>query len=340
MFTTTTVKEYKPLTASNILELVSEEEIFRHYLGFDFNLKTCYISKLRQDDVSPSLNFYYNRSGSICYKDFGHSQGNCFTFVMNLYGITYKEALERVNFDMNLGLGVKQETNSREKISYPGFKKAFKSENALIQFNCIAFEKEDIDYWNSYGISLETLKIFNVFKAGKIWLNKRLFWVSNPENPIYVYYFPGSKKCKVYRPLAKPYTSASGKKISGKWMTNCDSFDLQGLEQLPKEGEILINTSSLKDVMLFYEMGFSAVAPQGEGHYIPKSIQEHLWTRFKRIITVYDNDTAGVNASIRINADMGSEYWNIPKNFYVKDPTDFYKKYGKEETYNLLKTIK
>ena len=36
---------------------------------------------------------------------------------------------------------------------------------------------------------------------------------------------------------------------------------------------------------------------------------------------------------------MGSEYWNIPKDAGVKDPTDFYHQYGKEETIKLLKTI-
>lgn len=330
-------QEYQKLSAENILSRISEEEIFRHYVGFDFNLKTCYISLLRENDVTPSLNFYYNRAGTLCYKDFGHSQGNCFSFVMNRFGISYKEALERINNDLNLGLGVIK-TNT-PPTRYYSFKKEFKKESSLLQFEVRKFTKADIDYWGSFGISVETLKLYKVYAVSKTWLNKKLFWLNSDSNPIYAYYFEGSKHCKIYRPFAKPYMDAQGKKITGKWMTNCDEFDIQGLEQLPESGDILINTKSMKDVMLFKEFGFNAVAPQGEGHYIPKSLQEHLWTRFKRIITVYDNDSAGVRASIRINEVMGSEYWNIPKKYEVKDPTDFYNKYGQAATKELLSTI-
>lgn len=338
MINTDNLTEYEPLNAHNILKKITAEEIFRHYVGYDFNLKTCYVSRLRSDDVAPSMNFYYNRQGSLCYKDFGHSQGNCFSFVMNLFGIDYKEALERINYDLRLGLGV--ERTASEPIRYYNFKKEFKKENTIIQFDVLKYTDKDLAYWNSYGIPEDLLKHFNILKAGNVWLNKKLHWISSEDNPIYVYYFPSSKHCKVYRPFAKPYTNKEGKEVKGKWMSNCDAFDIQGLEQLPERGDLLINTKSLKDVALFRAFGFYAIAPQGEGHFIPKSIQEHLWTRFSRIITVYDNDRAGVEASIKINKEMGSEYWNIPKHFGVKDPTDFYHKYGQQATSELLATIK
>lgn len=338
MISTSNSKEYKSLTAENILTLVGEQEILRHYLGFDFNLKTCYLSTLRQDDVAPSLNFYYNKSGRLCYKDFGHSQGNIFDFVKEKYGISYKEALEKISSDMGLGLGVSKSISS--PIRYLEFNKVFKKENAVIQFHPIKYTQKSLAWWQEYGISEKTLHKFNVFNTDYVWLNKKIMWKGTENNPIYSYLFKGSRKVKIYRPLATPYLSPLGKEIKGKWMTNCDAFDIQGMEQLPESGDILINTSSLKDIMLFDElMGIPAIAPQGEGHYIPKSIQEHLWTRFKKIITIYNSDNAGVQASIRINADMGSDYWNIPKKYEQKDPTDFYKKFGKEETIKLLKTI-
>jgi hypothetical protein len=332
-------REYKPLTSDNILALVGEQEILRHYLGFDFDLKTCYLSTLRDNDLAPSLNFYYNKAGRLCYKDFGHSQGNVFDFVKTKYDITYKEVLEKINSDMGLGLGVSKTFN--RPVRYLEFNRDFKKENSLLQFKPVKYGEKELEWWSSYGItSLDTLKHFKIFNTEIVWLNKRPHWVRTEDNPIYTYYFSGSKKIKIYRPLAKPYVNARGQEVKGKWMTNCDAFDIQGLEQLPPSGDILINTSSMKDVALFYElMGMPAIAPQGEGHHIPKSIQEHLWTRFKRIITIYDNDSAGVKASIKINEDMGSEYWNIPKDAGVKDPTDFYNRYGKEETIKLLKTI-
>ena len=42
----------------NILKLTNEYNIFRHFLGFDFNIKTNYISPLRDDDTNHSFNIF------------------------------------------------------------------------------------------------------------------------------------------------------------------------------------------------------------------------------------------------------------------------------------------
>ena len=40
------IKNFKALSKENILEIISEEEIMRHYLGFEFSLHKTYHSPL------------------------------------------------------------------------------------------------------------------------------------------------------------------------------------------------------------------------------------------------------------------------------------------------------
>ena len=179
MISTKNNREYKPLTSDNILALVGEQEILRHYLGFDFDLKTCYLSTLRDNDLAPSLNFYYNKAGRLCYKDFGHSQGNVFDFVKIKYDITYKEVLEKINSDMGLGLGVSKTFN--RPVRYLEFNRDFKKENSLLQFKPVKYGEKELEWWSSYGItSLDTLKHFKIFNTE---MQNVMYYSDMPENP-------------------------------------------------------------------------------------------------------------------------------------------------------------
>lgn len=315
----------KDLTPDNILALISEEEIFRHYFGNEFKIGICYRSTLRGDDDTPSLNFYYNDNGRLRYKDFGHSQGSCFDYVKEKYNVSFHEALKIINHDFRLGLdGVAK----GEPIRYQKFLKDFQKEYCNLQFSPRPYEEQDIAYWSDFGISKKTLDFFDVFVGNKLWKNGRLFWVYAKDNPMYIYYFKEEGKLKAYRPYG-------GKKR--KWMMNAGEI-LQGLTKLPEEGgNLLIITKSYKDVFLWKEYGIHAVAPQGEGHYIKPKIIDYLWAKWDNIIVNYDNDDPGVKASIKLTNDIGAGYWNIPKSFGVKDITDFRKKYGKEEFEKLIK---
>ena len=42
VLTTKQTKTFTSLNASNILKLVPEEEIYKYYLGYDFELNKCY----------------------------------------------------------------------------------------------------------------------------------------------------------------------------------------------------------------------------------------------------------------------------------------------------------
>lgn len=320
MYSTKNTKEKIFISKNDVFNKITEEEIFNHYLGFAAEIKKMYHSPFRKDPI-PSFNLYYNQRGDLRYKDYGGSQGSCIDFVMNLYNITYEEAIRVIYEDLKLNR-VPSNTPLTRRIKPKGSKITCKRR--------IKEETYDKEYWESFGISKKTLKHYNVINVEFVWLNDVLLWGNDPINPIYAYFFPKTNRVKVYRPLAD-------KKF--KWLCNTKNDDIQGYDQLPLEGELLIISKAMKDVMLFHELGFNAIAPQGEGMFIPEDIVIELKTRFKRIITVYDNDEPGVTASIKLNEIIGSGYWNIPKIYKEKDITDFYKVHGKEKTIELLKPL-
>ena len=91
--------------------------------------------------------------------------------------------------------------------------------------------------------------------------------------------------------------------------------------------------------MFFDEHGFPAIAPQGETMHFNETIIIDLKKRFKNIIVIYDNDDTGVKFSTKLTNELNLKYWNIPKSYEEKDPTDFHKVHGKDMTNELLKTI-
>ena len=333
------IKEFVPITKVNILNTISSEEIFRHYLGFDFTCKKLYLSPLR-DDRKPTFGLYYNSRGELRYKDFNGSQGSCFDLVMNMYRVDFYEGLQIINRDFSLGFGSFAERKGnvytilakREKLDYTEFKDKFKSKNTHIQFKPQLFTSHDIGYWMQYGVTKDTLVKFNVYSAKYVFLRKRLVMYYNRHCPVYCYVFP-TNKVKVYRPLASTF----------RWLSNTTSNDIQGkLAWLKEEGDLVI-TKSMKDVMCLYELGYKAVAPQGETQHLSKMIIEDFFVKFNKIYILFDNDEAGTKGALKLYNQLSSHFDGsnlvnviVPLESECKDISDFYAMYGKEETLNLL----
>tara|TARA_R110002012_G_scaffold309345_1_gene516299 strand:- start:298 stop:687 length:390 start_codon:yes stop_codon:yes gene_type:complete len=127
-YDSTKIKEYKKLTKENILKEISEEEIIRHYLGFDFEIGRMYNSPFRDDNI-PSFNVYYSEYQEIRFKDFNGTQGTCFDLVMIIKNCTFYKALIDINDEFGLCLAGK---NNKRKVSYKDFKAEISDKKCLI----------------------------------------------------------------------------------------------------------------------------------------------------------------------------------------------------------------
>jgi DNA primase len=143
-------------------------------------------------------------------------------------------------------------------------------------------------------------------------------------NLTYGFYFgkydDGREIWKIYSPLADK---------DNKWLGNLNNTVLMGENQLPSEGDTLIITKSLKDVVALYMIGITACSPPAEGVLLSSTRIENLKSRFKKIVVLYDNDSVGDSSSLKMQENYDIERLFMPEG--TKDPSDFIELYGLEE---------
>ena len=315
----------------SILSKITEESIFEHY-GVPIK-KGLFCSKLRPDK-NPTVALYRNKSGHLIMKDFGSDFcGDCFSYVSALFNCSFHDALLIIANDFEL-LQVPKLTKNKQKLEYSG-KTFTEHKSAIIQVEIRNFQKYELDWWKTYGISEETLKKFKVYSCKNVFLNGELFHLESARQRVFGYYGgikDGIECWKIYFPGRKRY------KFIGNWK----STQLQGAHMLPKNGgKYLVITKSMKDVMCFYEFGIPAIAPNSETLFITENQYQKLLTKFKHILVIYDCDVAGLEGLRKIRKSHPElKVTFIPRKFEAKDFSDFCKKYGKEEAKNLIKLAK
>lgn len=306
------------LSLNDILTKVEPYDIYRHYLG-DFKVGALYNSPFRKDK-NPSFGVFVSRSGDLLYKDHGTGEcGNVIKFVGSLTGlIDNQDILDRITHDLKI-------TNSTPKLSstryvYPT--------NKIIGIIRQPFTKEDLDYWKQYSIKKSTLNKYCVYSISHYLLNGLVKLTYKNNNPLFAYKVYNN--FKIYRPLS------SDKKY--KWRSSLTEFDIQGYEQLPEQGNLLVITKSLKDVMCLHEMNIAAISPSSETTFIPDIVLETLLKRFKHIILLYDRDITGMKQSRSISLKTGLYAMFINKKYQSKDISDAIKLWGKKTIQKWLYT--
>ena len=311
-------KKKEPLTIEYILSKVSEYDIYASYIG-QFKPGLIYNSPFRKD-TNPSFGIFLSkRTGKLLFKDHGSGVcGDVIKFVREYTGISnYNEVL--------------QEIVKRLKITNKTVLKSTKpieSKETVIGIVRQAFTKIDEQYWGSYHISTPTLEKYNVHSIKYYLCNGIVKGIYKDENPMYAYKVYNN--FKIYRPLGDKFT---------KWRNNLTEFDVQGYAQLPKKGNLLIITKSLKDVMVLHEMGYNAVSPSSESTFIPDVVLNDLKKRFKNILLCFDRDIPGVQNMRKVSLKTGLKGFLVHKSFKAKDISDAVKTNGFESVHDWLKKL-
>jgi hypothetical protein len=251
--------------------LPPDEWIYEFYLnipalnGQDIKMKSAF----NNEDNTPSMFvFYSRRSGGYKWKC--HSSGyggNAITLVSRMFGLNNQEAAKKIREDFNsYGSGFER----KEYVPEPRW--------TLHSFDVREFNKEDLTWWEKFGVSLEILNIYNVKPLSSFTLIKE-DELKEVKGTIYGYFDSDGNVYKIYTPLRKK------KFFKVKAM-------VQGLEQV--KGDRIIALSSLKDVMSFYSLGikgWKGVAPDSENTPLPQDLKIDL--------TLFDNDNAGYKAMLK-----------------------------------------
>lgn len=295
----------------DILDKVSPEQIFHKYIG-DFVLNKLMSSPLREDN-HPSF-IVGDKFGEILFKDFATGKsGNCFDFVKLKYSLSYSETLKVIANDFDLSNFKGYEHIEPEYLGIPvhGTIKKVASD-CYIRVKRKQWSKQDVEYWKSYGWNKKLVDEYNISPIKTFWINGNMI---NCNSYSYCYYF-GNYKYKIYQPFNKKY----------KFINNASGI-IQGYTQLPKKGDILFITSSMKDLGTLKSVGYNSIAPQSENTPINFNIIDELKDRFKKIFIFYDGDIPGIEA-----AKLQSELYDIPYIYLENsEPSDFYKSYGEKQ---------
>lgn len=312
------------LTKSYLLSKYTEEQYMSYYLQHPVD-KKIFRSPLRKDN-NPTCGFYRNKHGELIFHDFATGQHlNFIGVVQELYHITYHQAIKQIAKDFHI---VESNVTYHKYIkSVPKFED---KGPAKIGVKIKDFTESELKWWKSFGITYKTLKKFHVYSCENVFLNDNLFTTGSK---LTFGYYGGKRNgyelWRIYYSQRREY----------RFLTNWPSKKIQGFDELPKYGDLLVITKSMKDVMAMYEFKITACAPNSETQFVCDSVLEQLKQRFKHIIVLYDNDRAGMANMAklrRLHPEL--DYFCIPKG-YAKDFTDTYKKFGKQKMTDYIKEV-
>ena len=278
-------KSNPSVTLDDILSKTTEVDILAYYLGV--TEIPCIIHSPLRVDNNASFGLYSRDGHRIFYIDFATKErGSTFDILSQLWGYNYMETLAKIANDIPKFTtkisNIKMNDNKTPRVS--------RLNSTELQCRVRDWASYDIEYWKSYGITLEWLKYAEVYPIShKIIIKGGRKYVFGADKYAYAYVEHKDNKTfiKIYQPLNKN---------GYKWTSNIDRSVWSLWTKIPREADNLIISSSMKDCLnISCNLHIPAICLQGEG-YIPKPhVMQDLKNRYKRIIVFYDNDYTNPN---------------------------------------------
>lgn len=323
------------ITLEDVLSRTTEFDILSYYFGVN-ELPTVIHSPLRKDS-NPSFGLYTLDGKRVHFTDLAtKDKGGLFDLLMKYWGESYKDMLKHLWEDLPSFPSASVKLNSiREGKTY----QSLSSRSTDLQCKVREWRNYDIEYWKSYGISLEWLKYADVYPIShKIVISDGHRYVFGADKYAYAYVErkEGKATLKIYQPFNKG---------GYKWSSNIDRSVWSLWTKIPKFGNNLIISSSVKDCLnIMCNLGIPAICMQGEGYKPKPQIIEELKSRYKNIILFYDNDynnpdNPGRKDSMELSLEYNLKRVEIPAKYESKDPSDLFKKYGRNRYLEIMNEI-
>lgn len=305
----------KQLSYEDILQYVSEEDIALYYLGVTSKSK---MFSFYREETNPGYYLYY-KNGRMMYYDCVESR-TLSRLIMEVNGWSFKDFIGNLKQDFSARLITPSKIKKLPKIES-------KPKHTEIKIKTRDWNQEDLNYWIQFGITKEILDTFNVKPISYYWINDFLYVAFKYHYSYDFYTENGLFRRKLYAPLEK----------KKKWINNGGAI-CQGESMLPYEGDLLIITKSLKDVMTLYSLGITAIAPPSESSFLPLGYYNKQKERFKKIVLFFDNDQTGIKKAKKFSEEYNLPYIYIPEG-EEKDISDYRKIHGEEKTKELINKL-
>lgn len=304
----------------------SQEEIFRLVFGEYPQTDKTYTSPFRKDSI-PACYFKWHE-GKLYFIDWTSetTHRNCIQAVLEYYGLQHVgEVIEFI------------ENHHDDFIKQPEYDPAIspkkKHATTLVPIKR-AFELRDELYWKRFGITEEQLLADRVYPVSAVDIYKekvkRIMF-----NDIAYCYELDLDIYKFYRPLQKSRY---------KWISNVNQNTIGNINDLDFESHTLIITKSYKDCRVLRNLGYESVWFQNEGVVPADYLLAFLVNKYQHIVILYDNDTAGEQAAVKVAAslrrfsDCATVTTVVSPIWYIKDISEMYCFKGKAFTADFLNT--
>lgn len=317
------------LKTKNIItrfEEVDEAWAFKFYLNLSEtpgNESINLLSPFREERTPSFFLFYEDRWFFKCYSS--NLGGDIYDFVRHFFGYKNKaEAVWRVFLDYQ---GYLQSNNldytltNNAKVVYTGHKRYKVTGYELRKWNT-----DDVEFWGKYGVGSDLLKEHYVSPLYKVIMAKSEEDIITIERPLlYGYFSKNGDIYKIYQP---------GNKVAKYIKIN---NYIQGTDQLSATNENLLITKALKDILGFKALkipNWDSIAPDSENSLIPKEHIDQYKKRYKKIVTLFDNDDAGTSARNLYKEAYGFDA--LPFKTECKDLTDSVVRWGQTNIKNYV----
>lgn len=311
------------ISKEEILNKVSQEEIFKLVFKTNFPIREKIVSPFREDS-NPGCWFSYQKNGILVFRDFGfHNKPiDCFLAIELYYNLSYIDSLE---FIYNSLIKGKSNISLKPKIAKKK-QKNVERKRTEIAFYIRNFQIKDKKYWQQYGITKNQLISDFVYPVSKFIINRKKKIEAKKLTYSYAE-FP--KNVKLYSPFNKRF----------KFITNCVASDIGGLKSLKKKNELLIITKSYKDYRVLKNFNLDVIWVQSEAISLPINLLKKTFNEYEELLVFFDNDQKGREYSIKKIETLENLGYTTREIFLLgkeKDPSDFYKNHGKDKLKNFL----
>ena len=315
-------------SVKEIMERVSHADILSHYFNID-SLPVLINSPLRRDR-HPSFCLYSPDGVKVKYIDYATGEhGDIYNLMQHYFHLSFSDMIRKIGRDKELW-----KKTQVSIVCTPHYEKRFSSKDPSdIKVKVRDWEKHDIEYWESYGITLPWLKYAEVYP-----ISHKIVYKNNERYVFpaakYAYCFierkEGNVTLKVYQPFSKLY----------KWSNKNDGSVVGLWTKIPEKGDKLVVCSSLKDALcLWSNIRIPCIYVQSETTGMSDTAQNILKSRYKHIYVCFDNDEPGLRDAENFASLTGFQNVVLPPFEGGKDISDFYKLKGKEAFIETIKPL-
>jgi len=285
------LEEINYKTVLQYMSIQDHLQLWSDLLNRHISVSQTFTSPFRRDTHAGC--FLYERSSILWFQDYGDPDKkwnilhaiSYFTnkglndSALKAYASLYFDKPLRLNNNEVLVGQVQKGRKSNTKILFNSYKHNGKP----------CWTRKSFEYWSKVGIKLQDLIDLNVYDCQSYYLNESLII---PQELCFVYYFPDSARCKVYRPHAI--------KKEDRFIGTCNKQDVW---KTNVGNNKLFITKSAKDLLTLKNLlpDWELWSFQSEG-----TCPDHIdIDKFEELVINYDLDEAGIRTSKALQKQIG-----------------------------------